>query len=102
MIIDVVVNEALLPPVEQATIGFFGVGPETARDTKNVFSASLFAVEEFGETLLLAGEGLLRFFTPGSLGNFVSDTFSDDVEVTTAVDIGAERDAGCARYPQSG
>ena len=92
VIIDVVVNEALLPPIEQATIGFFGVGPETARDTKNVFSASLFAVEEFGETLLLAGEGLLRFFTPGSLGNFVSDTFSDDAEVSTAVDIGAERE----------
>ena len=91
-IIDVTVDEALLPPVERATIGFFGVGPETARDTKNVFEASVFAVEEFGETILLAGEGLLRFFTPGSIGNFVSDTFSDDAEVTTAVDSGAERE----------
>jgi len=92
VIFDVVAQEALLPDVTEATVGFFGVSPSVARDDQSLLGAAQFSVSQFSETIVLATEGLLRFFTPGSIGNFVADTFSDQGDPTLAASVAQERE----------
>lgn len=69
-----------LPPAEEATIGFFGVGPEATRESLGVFrsateSVSLF-VDGFGQVL----GGFYETVTSGALPTFVGDTLSGEVD----------------------
>lgn len=69
-----------LPPAEEATIGFFGVGPEATRESLGLFgsiteSVSLF-VDGFGQVL----NGFYETVTSGALPTFVGDTLSGEVD----------------------
>ncbi|MEM9201714.1 MAG: site-2 protease family protein [Actinomycetota bacterium] len=83
---DVDYDPQQLPPVEEAATGFFGVGQEPATYTPGPVDASWHAVTSFGEWVVLSGEGLVQFFTPGSIGNFLTDTFRN----TTGIDTGGD------------
>jgi RIP metalloprotease RseP len=89
-IVDAVVDELL--PATQATIGFFGVSRESARDNVGVFAAIPQSVGDFGSYFSAVTTGMWDTFTGGALPNFVSDTLSGDVD--TVHDDITSRDAG--------
>ncbi|MEM8707738.1 MAG: RIP metalloprotease RseP [Actinomycetota bacterium] len=90
----VMIGVEVLDPtaVDDPTVGFFGVGREDARDDLGLFSSAWFGVTEFFSTLKLAGEGLIQFFTPGTLSNFVSDTLGGGSDLTTATEVSEQRE----------
>ncbi len=79
----IVIDEAVvheLPEASVATTGFFGVGQERYRTDVGVFDAAGRSVTEFGSFSKLAVTNLWDFFAGGGVGNFVSDTFTDNTE----------------------
>ncbi|MFQ5556243.1 MAG: RIP metalloprotease [Acidimicrobiales bacterium] len=77
-----VVTELTDPDV--ATTGFFGVSPDYARDPLPVIDAAGRSASEFGDFAYQSIAALGRFFTPGSLSDFVSGTFGDGGDATAA------------------
>lgn len=75
-----------------ATTGFFGVSQEPARERLDLVGSATRAVSEFATMLGQAVDGLLHFFTPGTLANFFSDTLGADDDVSTATAVAAERE----------
>ena len=90
-VIDNAVVEELLP-ANQATIGFFGVSRESARDNVGLLAAVPRSIGDFGSYFSAVTTGMWDTFTGGALPNFVSDTLSGDVD--TVHDDITSRDAG--------
>ena len=89
---DVTIGEVPTDPTE-ATYGFFGVSQDPVRETLGPIDATRRAGSDFVELLGLSVEGLARFFTPSTLGNFVSDTLGGgDDAPTTEVSSAEERE----------
>lgn len=89
---DVTIGDVPVDPTE-ATYGFFGVSQDPVRETLGPIDATQRAGSEFVELLGLSVEGLARFFTPSTLGNFVSDTLGGgDDAPTTEVSSAEERE----------
>ena len=85
---DVTIGQVPTDPGE-AIYGFFGVSEEPIRNTLGPIDATQRAGSEFIDLLGLSIEGLARFFTPSTLGSFVSDTLGggDDaptIEISSA------------------
>ncbi len=79
---DVTIGEVPTDPTE-ATYGFFGVSQNPVRERLGPIAATQRAGSEFVDLLSLSVEGLLRFFTPSTLGNFVSDTLGGGGDAPT-------------------
>jgi len=89
---DVTIGEVPTDPGE-ATFGFFGISAEPIRETLDPIAATQRAGSEFIELVGLSVEGLARFFTPGTLGRFVSDTLGGgDNPPTIEVSSAEERE----------
>ncbi len=86
----VVVNT--LAGSEVATTGFFGVSQEPARETLGVFDGARRAVTEFGDLTQQATTGLVRFFTPGTLSNFFTDTVDVSPDITEQTGVAEDRE----------
>jgi len=86
----VVVND--LADAEVATTGFFGVSQEQGRETLGVFDGAGRAITDFGELTKQATTGLVRFFTPGTLSNFLTDTVDGGSDVTEQTGVAEDRE----------
>ena len=87
-----VVNELVEPSA--ATTGFFGISAEHERYSLGFGTSAVRSVTEFGDFTWASMSALGRFFTPGSISDFVSNTFdggSDEVATATARDFEARR-----------
>ncbi|MEK9580986.1 MAG: M50 family metallopeptidase, partial [Acidimicrobiaceae bacterium] len=78
--------------VENPTVGFFGVGDEPLLDNLGLLGSAWHGVTTFGEWITISGEALVQFFTPSTLGNFVSDTLGGGADLTTATDVAEQRE----------
>ena len=78
--------------VENPTVGFFGVGDEPLLDDLGLFASAWHGVTTFGEWIVVSGEALVQFFTPSTLGNFLTDTFGGGADLTTATDVAEQRE----------
>jgi membrane-associated protease RseP (regulator of RpoE activity) len=84
-VFDRAVVEKLIAPAE-ATTGFFGVSADFDRESLGLGTSAVRSVTEFGDFTWESMSALGRFFTPGSIGDFVSGAFdSGDDEATVAV-----------------
>lgn len=78
--------------VDDPTVGFFGVGREDVLESLGVIDSVQYGFTEFASTIGLAVEGLLQFFTPDSLGNFITDTLGGGSDLTTETAIAEQRE----------
>ncbi len=85
-----------IPPAEVATIGFFGVGPESMRESIGIVGSATTSVTTFGDAFGQILGGLYDTVTSGALPTFVGDTLTGDVDTVhddiTSTDAG-EREA---------
>ena len=52
---------------------------------------------------MVSGEALVQFFTPSTLGNFLTDTLGGGADLSTATDVAEQRDQqSSTRHPQPG
>jgi RIP metalloprotease RseP len=79
---DVQVRIGELVPPEDATIGFLGVRPDTPLETVSLLSAPGEAVRTTGTMLKEGVLALGRFFTPGTLGDFIGGAADTEDDVT--------------------
>ncbi len=77
----VIVNE--LATEEVATTGFFGVSQQPSRESLGLFSGATRSVDAFGSLTKQATLGLVRFFTPGTLSNFLTDTIDGGTDAAS-------------------
>ena len=91
LMFDVTVGELPTDP-EVATHGFFGVSQEPARENLGLVDAATRSVTEFWAMLGQAVDGLLHFFTPGTLSNFFTDTIDGDASTSTETAVAADRE----------
>ncbi len=82
----------VLAPADVATTGFFGVSQEPARDKLGAVSGVSRSVEEFAGLIEGATTGLIRFFTPGTLSNFLTDTIDGTSDLTTETGVAEDRE----------
>jgi RIP metalloprotease RseP len=80
--IQVVDNAVIsdLPAASVATTGFFGIGPEAARESLGVVGSATRAVTDFGEFFTTVTSGMWDLFTGGAVPSFVSDTLTGDLD----------------------
>ena len=78
--------------VENPTVGFFGVGDEPLLDNLGLFASAWHGVTTFGEWIVVSGEALVQFFTPSTLGNFLTDTLGGGADLSTATDVAEQRE----------
>ncbi len=90
VMLGVVVDE--LAPAEDATTGFFGVSQDPATETLGVIGGTSRAVTEFASLTKDATTGLIRFFTPGTLSNFLTDTVDGGTDLTTETAVAEDRE----------
>ena len=78
--------------VENPTVGFFGVGDEPLLDNLGLLGSAWHGVTTFGEWIVVSGEALVQFFTPSTLGNFLTDTLGGGADLSTATDVAEQRE----------
>lgn len=91
-VFDRAVVEFLVEP-DLATTGFFGISARYDNDDLGLGTSAVKSFTEFGDRTWLSMSALGRFFTPGSIGNFVSDTFGGDGDEITATATAREVEA---------
>ncbi len=66
--------------------GFFGIGRQAQLTRLGPLASLRWGGEQFVDVLRLSGEGLVRFFSPSSLGSFVSDSLRGGENTTASSD----------------
>jgi len=69
-----------LPAASVATTGFFGIGPEAARQSLGLIGSATNAVVDFGSFFTLITSGMWDLLSGGAVPNFVSETLTGEID----------------------
>jgi membrane-associated protease RseP (regulator of RpoE activity) len=89
---DKAVVTELIDPGD-ATIGFFGVSADYPREPLGIVPAARMSFTDFGDFTWQSMSALGRFFTPGSISDFISGTFDEGDEEVTSTTTAREAEA---------